>query len=175
MSFKDLALTRESCRDYLDKPVSHDLLSEIMETACLSPSACNSQPWKLVAVEDNVAKALRPFVQVGGRNAFAENVPAFVVICETPAHLKPGVRDNQQHFAQMDVGMITMMLTLAAADKGLSTCILGCFDEDAIKELLEIPEDIPVRLVIAVGYSRTDTPRQKIRKPGDDVCSFQRW
>ena len=129
MSFRDLALIRESCRDYLDKPVSHDLLADIVETACFSPSACNSQPWKMVVAEGDVAEKMRPMVQVGGRNRFAENVSAFVAICETVAQLKPGVRENEQYFAQMDLGMVTMMLTLAAADKGLSTCILGCFDE----------------------------------------------
>ena len=175
MSFKELALVRESCRNYREEAVSHDLLEEIVEIACNSPSACNSQPWKLVIAEGEVAEKLRPMVQVGGRNSFAERVPAFISICETKAQLKPGVRENNQYFAQMDLGMITMMLTLAAADKGLASCILGCFDEGAIKDLLAIPEDVPLRLVLAVGYSQTDVPRQKVRKPLDEVRSFQRW
>lgn len=175
MTFKELALKRESCRDYSDKPVSHELLEEIMETACLSPSACNSQPWKLIAAEGEQAVMLRPLVQECGRNKFAEKVPAFVAICETKAKLMPGVRDNEQHFAQMDVGMVTMMLTLAAADVGLSTCILGCFNEEKIKEVLAIPEEAVLRLVVAVGYGKTEQPRKKVRKAGEEVRSFQRW
>ncbi len=175
MTFKELALKRESCRDYSDKPVDHDILADVMETACLSPSACNSQPWKLVAAEGEQAVALRPFVQECGRNKFAVNVPAFVAVCETKAKLLPGVRDNEQHFAQMDVGMVTMMLTLAAADAGLSTCILGCFNEEKVKEVLSIPDEAVVRLVIAVGYGKTEEPRKKIRKEASEVRSFQRW
>lgn len=175
MNFKDLALKRESCRDYSDKPVSHELLEEIMATACLSPSACNSQPWKLIGAEGEVAVALRPLVQECGRNKFAVNVPAFVAICETEAKLMPGVNENNQHFAQMDVGMVTMMLTLAAADAGLDTCILGCFNEEKIKEVLEIPDDVVLRLVVAVGYGKTEEPRKKVRKNAEDVCSFNRW
>ena len=175
MTFKELALKRESCRDYSDKPVSHELLNQIMETACLSPSACNSQPWKLIGAEGETAVALRAFVQECGRNKFADKVPAFVVICETKAKLLPGVRDNEQHFAQMDVGMVTMMLTLAAADAGLSSCILGCFNEEKIKELLSVPEEAVVRLVVAVGYGTSETPRKKIRKAAEETCSFNRW
>ncbi len=175
MNFKELALKRESCRDYDGRPVAHELLADIMETACLSPSACNSQPWKLVAAEGEKAAEIRPLVQECGRNKFAVNVPAFVAICETEARLMPGVNENNQHFAQMDVGMVTMMLTLAAADRGLSTCILGCFNEEAIKDVLSIPENVSVRLVVAVGYGKTDEPRKKVRKEADAVRSFNRW
>lgn len=175
MNFKELALKRESCRDYSEKVVSHELLEEIMETACLSPSACNSQPWKLIAVEGQTAVQIRPLVQQNGRNKFTDKVSSFVAICETKAKLLPGVRDDEQHFAQMDIGMITMMLTLAAADKEVSTCILGCFDEEKVKELLGIPEEARVRLVVALGYSNTKEPRKKIRKDAGEVRNFNRW
>ncbi len=175
MNFKELALRRESCRDYDGRPVAHELLSEIVETACLSPSACNSQPWRLILAEGEVAEQLRPMMQVGGRNKFTENVPAFVAICETKAVLRPGVNENDQHFAQMDIGMATMMLTLAAADQGVASCILGCFDEAAVKSLLQIPEEIPLRLVVALGYAKADGPRPKVRKPADEVSGLQRW
>ena len=175
MNFKELALKRESCRDYSDASVSHELLEEIIATACLSPSACNSQPWKLIAAEGETAALLRPLVQACGRNKFAVNVPAFVAICETKAKLLPGVREDNQYFAQMDVGMVTLMLTLAASDAGLSTCILGCFNEEKIKEVLEIPNDAVLRLVVAVGFGKTDEPRKKVRKSANDVRSFNRW
>ena len=64
MNFKKLALCRESCRDYDNRPVSHELLHDIMKTACLSPSACNSQPWKLIAAEGEMGEKVRPLVQV---------------------------------------------------------------------------------------------------------------
>jgi len=175
MNFKELALKRESCRDYSEKVVAHELLEEIMETACLSPSACNSQPWKLIAAEGETAVSLRPLVQENGRNKFSDKVSSFVVICETKAKLMPGVRVDEQHYAQMDIGMVTMMLTLAAADKGVSTCILGCFDEEKVKALIGVPEDVTVRLVVAFGYGNSEEPRKKIRKDAGETRSFNRW
>lgn len=173
--FKELALKRESCRAYDGRPVPRELLQEILETACLSPSACNSQPWRLIAVEDKVAEELRPMVQAAGLNRFADKVSTFVVICEIKASLKEGVSGDRQRFAQMDVGMVTMMLTLAAADKDISTCILGCFRENKIKDLLNIPEDVTVRLVVAMGYAEKEGVRQKVRKPANDVIGYQKW
>ncbi len=175
MTFHELALKRESCRNYTGETVPHELLCEILETARLSPSACNSQPWKLILTEGEMAKQMFPLVSENGRNTFADKASAFVAICETPATLKPGVTGDPQRYAQMDVGMVTMMLTLAAADKGVATCILGTFNQEKTKELLGIPQEITVRLVIAMGYAADGEARKKIRKAEADVQSFQRW
>ncbi len=175
MTLKELALTRESCRSYKEAVVSHDELKEIMETACLSPSACNSQPWRLVAAEGEKAKEVSAMIQKSGRNHFVEEASAFIAICEMPAVLRPGVCFDQQHFAQMDVGMVTMLLTLAAADKGLSTCILGCFDEEGVKAALKIPAEIPLRLIVAVGHAKEEGVRDKIRKPKNETICFNEW
>ena len=176
MSFSELAKIRESCRSYSDKKVSHELLLQILSDALLAPSACNSQPWKLIACEDDTAENLKQFIGDGGTaNAFAKKAPAFVVVCETPAVLRPGVMAESQQFAQMDVGEATAYLTLAAADRGLSTCIMGIFMEDGIKKLLNIPDSAVVRLVLAVGYASEAGSRPKTRKPFDEVASFNRW
>ncbi len=175
MNFKQLVLQRESCRDYTGEPISHETLCEILETARLAPSACNSQPWRLIAVEGEQAAGLRPLTQFNGRNRFTDKVSSFIVICETKATLKAGVAEDEQRFAQMDIGIVTAMLTLAATEHGVASCILGCFDEAAVKQLLEIPESIRVRLVLALGHGTAEQPRPKIRKPEQEVVSFNRW
>lgn len=175
MTFKELMLKRESCRKYDGRPVPHDVLLELMETACLSPSACNSQPWKLIAAEGEVAKQISQDIQKSGRNQFCENVGSFIVLCETPATLRAFVNKESQYYAQMDLGMITMALTLAAADKGLSTCILGLFDEPSVRKTLSIPDEIPIRLIISVGYAAEDGVRDKVRKDESETISFDRF
>ena len=175
MSFKDLVLKRESCRDYDGRPVPHDVLLDIMKTACLAPSACNSQPWKLIAAEGEVAKQISRDIIKSGRNQFCENVGSFIVLCETPATLRAFVNKESQYYAQMDLGMMTMALTLAAADAGLSTCILGLFDEDSVRKTLNIPAEIPIRLIISVGYAAKEGVRDKIRKDESETISFDRW
>ena len=71
-----------------------------------------------------------------GLNGFAEQVPCFLVIQETKAQLAPAVAGlvDSQKYAQMDVGIVTAFLTLAAAEMGLGTCILGSFSEEKIRE-----------------------------------------
>ena len=66
-----------------------------------------------------------------GLNGFAEQVPCFLVIQETQAQLAPAVAGlvDSQKYAQMDVGIVTAFLTLAAAEMGLGTCIWAAFQK----------------------------------------------
>ena len=50
--FKSLVLSRQSCRSFSDKEIAVNDLKEILNTALLAPSACNSQPWKVCWVSD---------------------------------------------------------------------------------------------------------------------------
>ncbi|MCI5117063.1 MAG: hypothetical protein D3913_03715 [Candidatus Electrothrix sp. LOE1_4_5] len=49
---------RRSIRAFQDKPVSQDLLREIIATACWSPSYKNSQPWQVLVVSGEKKEGL---------------------------------------------------------------------------------------------------------------------
>jgi hypothetical protein len=38
-----------------------------------------------------------------------------------------------------------------------------------------IPHGCEVRIILAVGYAVDNSPVQKIRKPLEEVCSFNKW
>lgn len=175
MGFAEVVQKRESCRSYSDKKVSRKDLIEIIEMARMSPSACNSQPWKFVVVDDEKAKLMPEILQGHGINKWTDNVSTFVIVCETKAKLMAGATCDSQHYAQMDIGIATANLALSATAKGLSTCIMGSFDEAKVKEVFNIPGDIKTRLVVAVGYAKDDKIRDKVRKSFDDIVSFNGW
>lgn len=175
MDFNQLITLRQSCRNYNGQKVPEDKFCEVLKSATLSPSACNSQPWKYyVVTNDKAVEQMREFVKIGGRNKFADNCPAFSAVVEQKAKLLPGASDlDQQKFAQMDIGISVAHYCLSATSLGLSTCIMGCFDENKIKELLNIPKDLTVRLVIATGYAAEDDKiRTKTRKPLTETVEF---
>lgn len=176
MTFSELANKRASCRKYSNKKVTDKQIIEILKTALRTPSACNSQPWKFIAVTDEKAKLIPPHLQHLGFNKFADEVASFIVICETKAVLMSaldGKMENQM-FAQIDIGLATAHIVFAAEDMGLATCIIGAFDEPKLKEILEIPEDINIRLVVTLGYSYGET-KAKSRKSFDEMVSFNKW
>jgi nitroreductase len=52
MTVKEAIAKRRSIRRFTDEPVSREDLLELIEAARLSPSGCNSQPWRFRLVTD---------------------------------------------------------------------------------------------------------------------------
>lgn len=172
--FKNLVLERQSCRKFSDrKPEIRDL-EDILRTALFSPSACNSQPWKIYCVADqNKAKDVAIALQDGGANAFVSEVKAFFVIAEKNAVLKPFAKEKfgAAHFVKYDIGQLSAYITLAAKAKGLDTCIIGWVNAEKLKAAVGLAPDEESNIVIAVGYG--DCPlRKKTRKSFEESVEF---
>ena len=170
-SFELLARRRESCRAYdPDRRPTREQLTKCVAVAQNAPSACNSQPWSVVAVNSEaMTAAVAPCLQTAGLNKFASACPAFFIVTEEPARLMRRFEGSidSQHYAQMDVGIAAAHLCLAAEDMGLS------FDEEMLRGAVSALEGRgPVRLVIAVGYAASEARREKSRKPLETVLTY---
>ncbi len=56
MALLDLVKHRKSVRNFLSRPVEREKIMMCLEAARLAPSACNSQPWKFIVVDDGQLK-----------------------------------------------------------------------------------------------------------------------
>lgn len=180
MDFQELAAKRQSCRAYKDIPVERSKLTACIEAARMSPSACNSQPWSFVIVDEPaLAKQISvtltdPILPI---NRFTRNCNAYIILVEESANLsaKLGGRFKDQEFSQVDLGIAVQSLSLVATDMGLGSCIIGWFDEKALKSLLEIPKNKRIRLLLAVGYAEDETTRVKARKTFEEIVHYNKW
>lgn len=172
----DLIAHRESCRDYAKKPVEREKLIRCLEAARLAPSACNAQPWSCIAItEEALTASVVPLTQDMGMNKFTSNCPCFVVMIEEKPNLSArfGNKFKHQDYSSIDIGIATSQFCLAATAQGLSTCILGWFNEPKLKELLSVPNEKRVRLVVCMGYAKTDAIREKKRKSLEELAQIR--
>lgn len=175
MELEKLYLTRQSTREYSEKPVDDKTLLEICRLAQLAPSAVNSQPYKLRIVTGEKAKEFYKFVQVLGSNKWASSCPAFIAVEQG----KPAVVERlaqrivKTEFLPIDIGIMTAYLVLAAENAGVQTCILGMRDEKGIAEFLGAPEGTRYPLVVALGYAPEGYEvREKKRRPFDEAVTL---
>ncbi|WMJ83024.1 nitroreductase family protein [Oscillospiraceae bacterium LTW-04] len=171
---------RQSCRNFdPGRFVEKEKLMDILQAAALSPSACNSQPWRYIAVDEpQRVEQVAQCLQDSGMNKFAGKATAFVVAIEGKQNLtaKVGESLKNQKFSGIDLGLSVAHLVLAAEALGLSSCILGWFNERKLKMLLGIPKTRRIRLVVALGYAMADDVlRDKQRKKFDEVISFNKF
>lgn len=177
MNFLELVKIRQSDRAYdISRPVEQEKLDYIFETVRLSPSACNAQPWKFIVVTDpelrkQTAAAIAE--KTLGMNHFTFQAPVLIIIVEENANFtsRAGGFVKQKHFPDTDLGIAAAHLTLAAAEQGLGSCILGWFDEKKIRQLLDIPNSKRPMLAITLGYS-TQPNREKKRKDNKEIVSY---
>lgn len=175
MDFTELLLQRQSVRSYLDRPVEKWKVDKLVEAVRLSPSASNSQPWKLIIVDDQVIKddvARATYTRLVSFNKFAPQAPLLAVFCiERPKVITQiGAKLKEREFPLIDIGIAAAHFCLQATALGLDTCMIGWFDEERIKELLHIPSGKRIGLVVTVGYGDEDQ-RKKVRKPREKMSS----
>jgi len=176
-SFLELVKSRQSDRAYdATRPVEQEKLDYILEAARLAPSACNAQPWKFIVVNDPEVKkqtASAISEKVLGMNSFACQAPVHIVIVEESANFTSSIGGTvkQKHFPHMDLGIAAAHITLAAAEQGLGSCIVGWFNEKKIKGILQIPASKRPVLLIMLGYSKQEL-RQKKRKALEEIISY---
>ena len=166
MNFTEIAQNRQSCRAYdAERAVEQEKLDKILEAARLSPSACNGQPYFITVCKGDAAKKVAAKTQGMGMNKFATDAPVMLVISEMPynATAALGAKVKKNDYRSIDIGILSAYITAEAAAQGLGTCILGWFDDEAIREICSLDE--AVRLVITVGYAKDgDKIRTKKRK-----------
>ena len=179
MTFLDLVGRRYSVRRYADGAVPREAIDRCLEAARLAPSACNSQPWRFVVVDDPAKRQALADAALKGPskfNHFAFEAPVWV--CVVSARQKVAAKlagiVKRKDYSLMDIGIAAEHFCLQATEEGLGTCMLGWFDERKVKKLLEIPKTKRVELIITLGYPVDDTIPEKNRKKTDEMSSFNR-
>ncbi|PWM23719.1 MAG: NAD(P)H nitroreductase [Oscillospiraceae bacterium] len=179
-SLLELVQSRQSCRSFdPSRPVEREKLTACLQAACLAPSACNSQPWRYIAVDEpDRLPQLAACLQETGMNRFTGDARAFVVVVEGRQNLpaRMGSSMNNQPFSGLDIGLSVGHLILSATDLGLGSCVIGWFNERKLKMLLGIPKTRRIRLVICLGYAKPEDPlREKNRRDFDETVSFNHF
>lgn len=179
MTFIELANNRQSSRTFTTQEISRKDLLKCVQAAQLAPSACNSQPWKFIILDDSaiVAQAAAAIADNPlGLNKFAETAPVLVAVVEEPATLMPKIQGkvDSNRWAEFDLGSATEHFCLQATELGLSTCIMGAFHEQSLKTLLHIPETSHIFVMLAVGYSSNEI-RTKNRKELNSIHCFNQY
>lgn len=180
MTFIDLATKRRSVRKYSGRPISKEDIVKCLEAARLAPSACNSQPWKFIVIDEPELRARvadRIFSGAYSMNKFAKEAPVLVAVVSEKmkflAVLGSLVRDTR--YCLVDIGIACEHFILQAQELGIGSCWIGWFDEKALKKEMGLPGDKKVDIVIALGYPAEDKIVPKARKSLEEISSFNAY
>ncbi|MFC1940715.1 nitroreductase family protein [Chloroflexota bacterium] len=181
MALLDLIKHRKSVGNFLDRPVEREKIMACLEAARLAPSACNSQPWRFIVVDDRQLKDRLCEAAFGGIyfiNAFCKTAPVMVVVVSERSRFlaRIGEMFRGTKYYLIDIGIACEHFVLQAEELGLGTCWIGWFNERAVKSILNIPERKKIDVLIAVGYyDREKLGTEHGREPMDKIASFNTY
>jgi nitroreductase len=169
MNVIDAINARRSIRAYQDRPVEEEKLLKVLEAGRLAPSAKNMQDWKFIVVRDG-EKRQRLSVAAKNQPSVAQ-APVVVAACGTVTDY---IMTCGQYTYPIDVAIAIDHMSLEAIDLGLGTCWIGAFHEDQVKEILGIPHNIRVVVMMALGYP-AESPAARPRKKLEEIVAYDGW
>lgn len=171
MDLKELVTKARTCRRFKgNRHLSTETLTALVDYARLSASARNAQILRFVTVSDREAcAAMDALVVLGGaltpeQRATADQRPGGYIVIAGPA--------SMDDFAMMDVGIAAQSINLAACEAGLATCMIGAVKKDEAAALVGLPDDLKVRLVLAIGEA--DEVRRLVERREDGKLIYYR-
>jgi len=148
MDAMEAILSRRSIRRYTDKPVSDEVVKELLEAAMSAPSAGNEQPWHFVVIRDR--QILNEIPKIHPYSGMLKEAPLGILICGDES-----LQKYKGYWVQ-DCSAATENLLIAINAKGLGGVWLGVYPiEDrviGIRKLLGMPESVIPFSLISLGY-----------------------
>lgn len=177
LTVREAAEQRRSIRAYEPEPMPREELEEILNVVRMAPSAFNLQPWRFVVVETPELKEKLAAAAFNQRQV--SSAPAVIVVYtdmeDTLATLddvlhpgmdaaqRAGTRqmiqgmfgpksaEEREAWAAEQAYIALGYLLLAAEAAGYQTSPMAGFNPQAVKELLDLPEDARVPALVAIG------------------------
>ena len=131
-----------------DAALDEGVLDRLLEAARWSPSASNTQPWRLAVAPRGTAEHAALLASLApGNLRWAGTASALLVVAATTV----GEDGRTLPWARFDAGQALGHLTVQAAADGVAVHTMGGFDPDAVRALYALPEGTDPLVVVALG------------------------
>jgi nitroreductase len=138
---------RRAYRSLKQGEITDEMISDLARQAGLAPSCFNKQPWRFVFVRDR-GQLERIFEALTGGNRWAHDASMIIAVFSQP---DLDCMIKERHYFLLDTGMALGFLLLRATELELVAHPIAGFDEEKVKEILEIPAAMQLITLVIVG------------------------
>jgi len=158
---------RSSVRTYENAPVTEEDIEYILKCAGTAPSAGNLESWDVVVVQDQETK------EVLSEAAFSQDhivqAPVVLAVCANYVRSMSRYGERGILYGLEDATIACTYLMLAAHARGLVSCWTGAFDDEAVREVLELPQHVRPISLLAVGKGHAPAQHTERMSVGEHV------
>lgn len=164
-----LARRRRPVESFSDRPVPGDAVQAMLDCARHAHSANEAQPWKFVAVQQALTR--HRLSTAAFNHPHLRSAPLVIVCC---ARVHSHVSGTGRPSYPVDLAAATQSMVLTAEELGLGTSWITGFREPSVRDALNVPEDVPVVAMLAVGWPEERRERPE-REPAQEVVAWEEW
>jgi nitroreductase len=167
MDAYDCIVTKLEVREFNDQiTVSSEIRLKILESARLTGSSLNTQPWRFIVIQnkDNLKKLSHD--STSGKWISGAN---FAIIILTNPYFR---------FHLIDAGKVVQNMQLAAWNYGVGSALFTGIEEDHIRKDFSIPIDYKPVIVVGFGYPKKKIDgktKKKNRLTMHELVSFEEY
>ena len=168
MTLKDAIQLRRSVRRFQDRPVSREIITDLLDMARWAPHA--NECWRFVVVQD---EEIKEKMAAAARQQWMASAPVIVVVGSDLME-RPGIAGRwdaykfRSVFPIQDTAAAIQNLMLTAVEHGLGTCWIGSFNEGDVARIVHFPFAVRPLAMVVIGYP-ADEPKERKRRPLEDV------
>ena len=147
MDFTHVIQNRYSCRKFNENNISDEVLERILEAGRVAPTARNLQEQRIL-----VARSKEALEKIDRITPCRYNAPVVLVVCydKDGTFTYPGGRKTG---GDEDATIVATHMMLAAYNEGVDSCWLNRLDPDEAKDILELPDNYEVVMLLDLGYA----------------------
>ncbi len=162
---------RRDMRHFLPTPVNPDILQKLLAAAHAAPSVGMMQPWRFMRISDKtIRQSLHQLAEqerVKTAQALGQREDEFMQlkvegIMDCGELIVVGLMDKRENFVfgrrtlpEMDLASVSCAIQnmwLAARAEGLGLGWVSLFDPDAVRDLLNMPDDTKPIAILCLGH-----------------------
>ncbi|MEM3700749.1 MAG: nitroreductase family protein [Candidatus Bathyarchaeia archaeon] len=169
MSIFEVIEKRRSIRRFKPEPVKNGDLRKILEAGRLAPSGGNRQPWYFIVVRD--AETRRALSIAANNQKFIADAGVIIAALGDPSasSVKMPYTPSTTRISHLQDPMIAIEhMVLAATALGYGTCWIGAFNQEEVKRILKIPENLAVVALLPIGVP-DESPPPRPRKAFKEI------
>ena len=176
-TFDEIIRERRSIRNYdPNKQVDRNVIGQLIEAAIEAPSWKNQQTSRYHVVTSPEMLAKLKSCLLSQNQTTVKDAPVLIVTTFVKGIVgfeKDGTPTNEfgDGWGVYDLGLHNALLLLKATELGLASIVLGLRDAEAIRTLLDIPDNEVVVSVIGIGYRSKESNRPP-RKSVGEITKF---
>lgn len=174
------------------------VIKTLMDHALLSPTSFNMQNWRFILITDKAQKARLKEASFG--QAQVEDASLTIILCanlkaheQAERHWRHSDKKSQEAIIPMiqnfygnnpalqrdealrSIGIASQTIMLAAKALGYDSCPMIGFDSAKVAELIQLPEDHIIGMMITIGKATKSASPRSGPMPQEEICFYNQF